>query len=166
VSAGALHERIAAMREEILVVAPAGDREPPGAELFDGVVRLLGGRRGGIEELEVRLHEGLARRLAWGEPERAILADAATIAQRLLGRAAGLGPIEAAELAVAVGEAGGAIARILTLAALGRVARDRAAHLREELAQDRLNAALDRQRAELDELEAELASREPPTTTT
>ena len=48
--------------------------------------------------------------------------------------------------------------RILGLAAVGRAGRDRAATLREELAQRRLREALDEQAHNLQRLQAEVAT--------
>jgi hypothetical protein len=156
-----LSERLAALRDELLDVAATDDRAPPCAELFDTIVRLLAQRDRPIEEIEVALHDALSLRLAWGDSERAVLADAAAVTQRVFAAArrvtedAG----EEIELAVAAGEAGAALGRVLTLAALARIARERAGHVREELAQERLRAALERQKRELVELEDELTRR-------
>lgn len=160
-SAATLAERLAALRDAT-VGGPVDEREPPGVELFDAVLALVARRGRASDELDASLHEALARRLAWGEGERAILADARAVAEKLLdgGRRSCHGVDEELEVASAVAEAGAALGRVVTLAALARVASDKAGHLREELAQERLTAALERQRVELAELEAALAARQ------
>lgn len=50
-----------------------------------------------------------------------------------------------------------AAARIVAILVLGRVARERASQLREEMAQERLGQALERQREELARLEEAVA---------
>ncbi len=88
-----------------------------------------------------------------------MLSDAREVCRRLLAVAKRelRDPMEEMEVAEAVAEAGSAAARILIVLVLGRVARERAALLREELAQERLAQAIERQREELRRLE-ELAA--------
>ena len=51
------------------------------------------------------------------------------------------------------------VARVVSLAAVGRASRDRAARLREEMAQRQLNEVLDKQRASIMNLERETSNR-------
>ncbi|HKE14897.1 MAG TPA: hypothetical protein VKB80_08545 [Kofleriaceae bacterium] len=220
-----LADRVAAFRDEVLAAAADGDREPPGSEVFDAVLRFLsasgpgegasaagagrmgaaGGARGGAKAektettepspppvppgppgsaaeapppwppgppvargqplaLDLALHDGIARRLAWQDSELRVLSDAREVCRRLLAaaRRALRDPHEEMEVARAVAEAGSAAARILILLVLGRVARERAALLREELAHDRLEQAIERQRQELGRLERALGGKPPP----
>ncbi|HWM87933.1 MAG TPA: hypothetical protein VNO33_18895 [Kofleriaceae bacterium] len=161
-----LAERVAALRDEVLSGSdPAPDagqldrREPSGSEVFDAVIRLLSGGSRASAEVDLGLHDGIARRLAWRDGEMRILGDAREVCRRILSaaRRALRDPDEEMEVAQAVAEAGTAAARILTLLVLGRVARERAALLREELAHERLGQATERQREELARLERALA---------
>jgi hypothetical protein len=151
VSDATLADRVAAFRDEVLAAA-TGDREPPASEVFDAVVRTLSrGRAASASEVDLALHDAIARRLAWGDSEIQILADGRDVCSGLLdaARRALRDPDEEMDVAVAVAEAGSAAARILLLLVLGRIARERAALLREELAQERLARAIERQRDEL-----------------
>jgi hypothetical protein len=178
-----LAERVAGLRDEVLAAA---DGQAPGGEVFDAVVRVLSARardagsvpdvaapdqrtapdrprptrrRPASSDLDLALHDAIARRLAWRDSELHVLGDARDVCHRLLAaaRRALSDPAEEMEVARAVAEAGSAAARILISLVLGRVARERAALLREERAQDRLTEALARQREELARLEKALA---------
>lgn len=182
-----LAERVMGFREEVL--AAAGERDAPGPEVFDAVLRVLaararpdgkaapaaadqptvtdrirpapaGRRRPASSDLDLALHDAIARRLAWRDSELRVLGDAREVSRRMLAaaRRALTEPAEEMEVARAVAEAGTAAARILIGLVLGRVARERAALLREERAQDRLTEALSRQRDELARLEKALAA--------
>jgi hypothetical protein len=136
-----------------------GEREVPGTELFDATLRLLGSaaeRRGDEEpdDADGPMKDAIKRRLAWGDEERAILSDASAVSERLLAAARPclVGPHEDIELSIAVTEAGASVGRVMTLALARRVARQRAAHVREERAEQRLIEALERQRSEIAEL--------------
>ena len=217
-----LADRVAALRDEVLATADDGDREPPGSEVFDAVLRILSagdaadeqaassrGNRGdavdgagahqgaGVADLvdpagatsttisgpapagsssrpsrsrgspladDLALHDGIARRLAWRDSELRVLSDAGEVCRRLLAaaRRALRDPDEEMEVAQAVAKAGSAAARILILLVLGRVGRERAALLREELAHDRLGHAVERQRQELARLQRALGEEPPP----
>jgi hypothetical protein len=216
-----LVDRVAVFRDEVLAAAADGDREPPGSEVFDAVLRILsasgpgegasaagagravaaGARAAGGakaektettepspppvppgppgtapppwppgppaargQPLDLSLHDGIARRLAWQDSELRVLSDAREVCRRLLAaaRRALRDPHEEMEVAQAVAEAGSAAARILILLVLGRVARERAALLREELAHDRLEQAIERQRHELGRLERAPGVKSPP----
>ncbi|HLU64989.1 MAG TPA: hypothetical protein VKZ63_01860 [Kofleriaceae bacterium] len=154
-SAASLPDRIAVLRDEVLATAETGDREPPGAEVFDAVLRLVAARAETSPALDLALHDAISRRLAWGDSEARVLSDAREVCVRLLSASqrALRDPREEQQVAAAVAEAGSAAARIIALLVLGRVARERAAQLREELAQERLSQALERQREELARLE-------------
>jgi hypothetical protein len=150
-----LADRIAVLRDEVLATADSGDRDPPGAEVFDAVLRTLAARAETTPGLDLALHDAVARRLAWGDTEARVLTDAREVCMRLLAASQRSlrDPGDELLVASAVAEAGSAAARIVALLVLGRVARERAAQLREELAQERLSQALVRQREELARLE-------------
>jgi hypothetical protein len=179
-------ERVMGFREEVL--AAAGDSDAPGPEVFDAVLRILAARarpdgtapaaadqptvtdrirpapasrrRPASSDLDLALHDAIARRLAWRDSELRVLGDAREVSRRMLAaaRRALTEPADEMEVARAVAEAGAAAERILIGLVLGRVARERAALLREERAQDRLTEALSRQRDELARLEKALAA--------
>lgn len=154
-----LAERVAGLRDEVLS-APDGEREPPGSEVFDAVLRILSGGGVAANEVDRALHDGIARRLAWRDSELRVLSDAGEVCRRLLAaaRRALRDPDDEMEVACAVAEVGSAAARILTQLVLGRIARERAALLREELAHQRLGQAIETQREELARLEQAVAA--------
>ncbi len=154
---------IRVLRDEVLDTALHGDRDPPGAEVFDAVLRTLAA--GGdtissdtIPDLDLSLHDAVARRLAWGDGEEVVLADAEAVFDRLLVAALRalrdpadqMVVIETATL-VAV-----TVSRVVALAATARAARERAARLREEMTQRQLQEALGEQQATIAQLEEEL----------
>lgn len=151
-----LADRVAVLRDEVLATADSVDGEPRGAEVFDAMLRLLAARAETGPGLDLALHDSMARRLAWGDGEARILADARDVCRRLLSAAqrALRDPDDVLLVASAAAEAGSAAARIVALLVLGRVARERAAQIREELAHERLGHALERQKEELVRLEA------------
>ena len=158
-AAANLAERIAVLRDEVLATADTSDREPPGSEVFDAVLRGLAIASETDPGLDLALHDAVARRLAWGDTEPKVLADASEVCRRLLAAAqrALREPNDELLVAAAVAEAASAAARIVAMLVLGRVARERASQLREEMAQERLGLALERQREELSSLEEAVA---------
>ncbi len=157
--AASLADRVAVLRDEVLATADTGEREPPGSEVFDAVLRGLAVSSETTPGLDLALHDAVARRLAWGDTEAKVVADASEVSRRLLAAAqrALRDPSDELQVAAAVAEAASAAARIVAILVLGRVARERAAQLREEMAQERLGHALERQREELARLEEAVA---------
>jgi hypothetical protein len=153
-------EAVAVLRDEVLETAEHGDRDPPGTEVFDAVLRALKVGGESVPGLDLALQESVSKRLAWGDSEEAVLADAETVFDRLViavdrafrDPADQMVVIEAATL-VAV-----TVARVVSLAAVARASRDRAARLREEMAQRQLREVLEKQKANIARLEAELKS--------
>lgn len=158
VSEADMVESVRVLRDEVLETAEHGDREPPGAEVFDAVLRALAVGGESVPGLDLGLHDAVARRLAWGDGEEVVLADAELVFDRLMiaverafrDPADQMVVIEAATL-VAV-----TVARVVSLAAVTRASRDRAARLREEMAQRQLQEVLEKQKATIVHLEAEL----------
>jgi hypothetical protein len=153
-----LIEAVRVLRDEVLDTVSHGDREPPGAEVFDAVLRALAVGGESVPGLDLALHDAVARRLAWGDGEEVVLADAEAVFDRLMiaverafrDPADQMVVIEAATL-VAV-----TVSRVVALAAVARASRDRAARLREEMAQGQLREALQKQQATIVHLEDEL----------
>ena len=155
-----LAERIAVLRDEVLDTVEHGDRDPPGAEVFDTLLRALAVSESmSMPDVDLGLHDAVARRLAWGDTEQAILDDASLVFTRLARAAqrALRDPDEEMLVLEAAADVVCSTSRILGLAAVGRAGRDRAATLREELAQRRLREALDEQAHNLQRLQAEVA---------
>jgi hypothetical protein len=154
----ALAERVQVLRDEVLDTAGLADQESPGAEVLDAIVRRLEAYDETSPGLDLMLHEAISRRLAWGDSETKVLADADAVCRRLLEAAqrAFREPEEEVIVASVAVEVGCAASRIVALAVLGRASRERAAQMREELAQNRLRQALERQREELGRLQATL----------
>jgi len=156
----ALADRIQVLRDEVLDTAERGDRDPAGTEVFEAIIRALAVADSGtgIEPIDLTLRDAVARRLAWGDSEEAVLGDGADVFQRLM--KATTRSFRDHDDQQAVAEVAGdvliALARIVALAAVGRAGRDRAARTREELAQRRLREALAEQQTNLARLQREL----------
>jgi len=150
-----LADRVMVLRDEVLDTAEKGEADPPGAEIFDAIVRalvVLGETEPGLDHT---LHDAVSRRLAWGDREEAVLEDAERVCERLLAAAQRSFPDGSEEILIAdtAAEVVSSVARMVAMTAVGRAGRERAAKLREELGQRRLRDAIDRQRAELARLE-------------
>jgi hypothetical protein len=154
-----LTEAIRVLRDEVLDTVRHGDRDPPGAEVFEALLRALAIGGESVPGLDLTLHDAMARRLAWGDSEEQVLADAELVFDRLMVSVERafrdlddqMVVIEAAtQVAVTV-------SRVVALAAVARAGRDRTARTREEMAQDQLRDALDQQQATIQRLEHELA---------
>jgi hypothetical protein len=151
-------EAVRVLRDEVLDTVSHGDREPPGAEVFDAVLRALAVGGDSVPGLDLALHDAVARRLAWGDGEEVVLADAEAVFDRLMlaverafrDPADQMVVIEAATLVTVT------VARVVALAAVARASRDRAARLREEMAQRQLQEAIEKQKATIVLLEDEL----------
>jgi hypothetical protein len=148
-------ESVRVLRDEVLDTVEHGDRDPPGAEVFDALIRALAIGGESVPDLDLTLHDAISRRLAWGDSEEVVLSDAEMVFDRLLvavnrafrDPADQMVVIEAATL-VAV-----TVARVVSLAAVSRATRDRAARVREELAQRQLRDVLEKQNASIKRLE-------------
>jgi hypothetical protein len=151
-------EAVRVLRDEVLDTVLHGDREPPGTEVFEAVLRALAVGGDSVPGLDLALHDAVARRLAWGDGEEVVLADAELVFDRLMiacerslrDPADQMVVVEATTL-VAV-----TVARVVTLAAVARASRDRATRLREEMAQRQLQEALEKQKTTVALLEEEL----------
>jgi hypothetical protein len=157
-----LGERVAVLRDEILDVVAGGSEDTPAVAIFDAIVRTLSAGLETALGLDLTLHDAVARRLAWGDSEQAILDDADSVFVRLARAAqrALRDPDEEMLVLEAAADVVCSTARILAMAAVGRAARDRAAALREDLAQRRLREALAEQERNLQRLESEVAHSE------
>jgi hypothetical protein len=153
-----LTEAVRVLRDEVLDTVRYGDRDPPGAEVFEALLRALTIGGESVPGLDLTLHDAVARRLAWGDSEESVLADAEQVFDRLMVSAERafrdlddqMVVIEAAtQVAVTV-------SRVVAVAAVARAARDRAARSREEMAQDQLRSVLETQKATIQRLEHEL----------
>jgi len=156
-----LAERVQVLRDEVLDTAGLEESEPPGAEVFDAVIRRLEADGDSQElELDLTLHDAISRRLAWGEREHAVLADIGAVCRRLLHAAqrSFRSPADEVLVATTAAQVACAASRIVAMAALGRAGRERAAQMREELAKSRLRQALDRQQEELGRLKVALGA--------
>ncbi|HUJ62132.1 MAG TPA: hypothetical protein VLX92_26680 [Kofleriaceae bacterium] len=152
-----LIEATKVLRDEVLDTAEHGDRDPPGAEVFDALIRALEVGGESVPGLDLQLHDGITRRLAWGDSEEAVLADAEMVFDRLMIaiERALRDPADRMVLIEAATQVAVTVARVVSLAAVARAARDRAARLREELAQRQLKEVLERQRSSIVRLELE-----------
>lgn len=153
-----LADAVNVLRDEVLDTAEISDREPPGAEVFDAVIRALVAYGDTSPGLDLTLHDAIARRLAWGDSEEVVLSDVEAVCSRILAAAqrAFRDPVKELLVVEVVGEVTCAASRIVAMASLGRAGRERSARLREEMAQRRLRDALARQKDEIARLEAAL----------
>lgn len=150
-----LVEAVRVLRDEVLDTVEQGDRDPPGAEVFDAIVSALTIGGESIPGLDLALHESVARRLAWGDSEEAVLSDAEIVFDRLLTAVdrALRDPADRMVVIEAATQVAVTVARVVSLAAVARAARDRAARLREEMAQKQLEVVLEKQRASIVRME-------------
>ena len=79
-----LTEAVRVLRDEVLDTVQHGDRDPPGAEVFEALLRALSIGGESVPGLDLTLHDAVARRLAWGDSEEAVLADAELVFDRLM----------------------------------------------------------------------------------
>ncbi|MBV8759290.1 MAG: hypothetical protein JO257_18530 [Deltaproteobacteria bacterium] len=152
-----LIEAVSVLRDEVLDTVEHGDRDPPGAEVFQALLRALSVGGESVPGLDLQLHDSVTRRLAWGDSEEGVLADAEMVFDRLMiavDRAL-RDPADRMVVIEAATQVAVTVARVVALAAVGRAARDRAARLREELAQRQLREVLEKQRSSIVRLELE-----------
>jgi hypothetical protein len=150
-----LVEAVEVLRDEVLDTVEHGDRDPPGAEVFDALVRALTIGGESVPGLDLALHESVSRRLAWGDTEEAVLADAEMVFDRLMiaVERALRDPPDRMVVIEAATQVAVTVARVVSLAAVGRASRDRAARMRETMAQRQLTEVLEKQRASIVRLE-------------
>jgi len=153
-----LVEAVRVLRDEVLDTVLHGDRELPGAEVFDAVLRALAVGGESVPGLDLALHDAVARRLAWGDGEEVVLSDAEGVFDRLLTaiERAFRDPADRMVVTEAATLVAVTVSRVVALAALARASRERAARLREEMAQRQLQEALEKQTATIAHLEEEL----------
>lgn len=150
-----LVEAVSVLRDEVLDTAEQGDRDPPGAEVFDALLRALAIGGDSVPGLDIQLREAVSRRLAWGDSEEAVLADCEMVFDRLLVSVerAFRDPTDRMVLVEAATQVAVTVARVVSLAAVARASRDRADRLREEMAQRQLREVLEKQRSSIVRLE-------------
>lgn len=155
-----LVEAVRVLRDEVLDTVEHGDRDPPGAEVFDALLRALAIGGESVPGLDLQLHDSVSRRLAWGDTEEVVLADAERVFDRVLiaGDRAFRDPADQMVVIEAATQVAVTVTRVVSLAAVARAGRDRAARLREELAQRQLREVLEKQKANIARLEEELAN--------
>lgn len=152
-----LVEAVSVLRDEVLDTAERGDRDPAGSEVFDALVRALVVGGESVPGLDLQLHDAVTRRLAWGDSEEQVLADAEGVFDRLMVaiERAFRDPADRMVMIEAATQVAVTVSRVVALAAVARASRDRAARLREELAQKQLRDVFERQRASIVRLELE-----------
>src|SRR5262245_10945670 len=157
-----LVEAISVLRDEVLETVEYGDRDPPGTEVFDALLRALTIGGESVPGLDITLHESVTRRLAWGDSEEVVLADAEMVFDRVMiaVERALRDPADRMVVIEAATQVAVTVARVVSLAAVGRAVRDRAARLREEMAQRQLKEVFEKQRASIMKLERETTNRD------
>ena len=153
-----LVEAIKVLRDEVLDTVEHGDREPPGAEIFEALLGALAVGGESVPGLDLTLHDAVSRRLAWGDSEEVVLADAEAVFDRLLiaTERAFRDPVDQMVVIEAATQVAVTVSRVVSLAAVNRAARDRAARLREEMAQRQLREVLEKQTASIATLQREI----------
>jgi hypothetical protein len=151
-------ELVRVLRDEVLDTVEHGDRDPPGTEVFDGLLRALAIGGESVPGLDLTLHDSVARRLAWGDTEEAVLADAELVFDRLMNAIdrSFRDPADQMVVIEAATQVAVTVARVVALAAVNRASRDRAARLREEMAQRQLRDVLMKQQNAIKQLEQNL----------
>jgi len=151
---------VSVLRDEVLDTVEQGDRDPPGTEVFDALVRTLSIGGESVPGLDLNLHDAVARRLAWGDSEEVVLQDAEVVFDRLLVAVdrAFRDPADQMVVIEAATQVAVTVARVVSLAAVSRATRDRADRLREEMTQRQLKEVLEKQKANIARLETDLAS--------
>jgi hypothetical protein len=153
-----LTEAVRVLRDEVLDTVRHGDRDPPGAEVFEALLRALSIGGESVPGLDLTLHDAVARRLAWGDREEAVLADAELVFDRLMisVERAFRDPDDQMVVIEAATQVAITVARVVAIAAVARAARDRGARMREDQAQRQLKEVLEKQKATIQRLEHEL----------
>jgi hypothetical protein len=156
-----LLESVKVLRDEVHETVEHGDRDPPGTEVFDALLRALQIGGESVPGLDLTLHDSVARRLALGDTEEAVLADAERVFDRLMiaVERAFRDPADRMVVIEAATQVAVTVSRVVSLAAVGRAGRDRAARLREEMAQRQLKEVLEKQRSSIVRLEFETKDR-------
>jgi hypothetical protein len=156
-----LIEAVSVLRDEVLDTVEHGDRDPPGAEVFDALINALTIGGESVPGLDLQLHEAVTRRLAWGDSEELVLADAERVFDRVIiaVERALREPADRMVVIEAATQVAVTVARVVSLAAVGRASRDRSERLREEMSQRQLKEVLEKQRASIVRLELEVKPR-------
>jgi hypothetical protein len=153
-----LTHAVRVLRDEVLDTVHHGDRDPPGAEVFEALLRALAIGGESVPGLDLTLHDAVARRLAWGDSEEAVLADAEQVFDRLMisVERAFRDPADQMVVIEAATQVAVTVSRVVAIAAVARAGRDRAARMREEMSQHQLKDVLEKQKAAIARLEHEL----------
>jgi hypothetical protein len=152
-----LVEAVKVLRDEVLDTVEHGDRDPPGAEVFDAILSALQIGGESVPGLDLNLRDAVARRLAWGDSEESVLSDAESVFDRLMIaiERSLADPPDRMVVFEAATQVAVTVARVVSLAAVARATRDRAARLREEMAQKQLEVVLEKQRSSIVRMELE-----------
>jgi hypothetical protein len=126
--------------------------------VFDGLLRALSIGGESVPGLDLTLHDSVARRLAWGDKEVDLLADAELVFDRLMTaiERSFRDPADQMVVIEAATQVAVTVARVVALAAVNRASRDRAARLREEMAQRQLRDVLIKQQNAIKQLEQQV----------
>ena len=151
-------EAVRVLRDEVLDTVRHGDREPPGTEVFEALLRALAVGGESVPGLDLALHDAVARRLAWGDSEEAVLADAEQVFDRLMTSVerAFRDPADQLVLIEAATQVAVTVSRVVALAAVSRAGRDRATRMREEMSHRQLKDVLENQKSTIQRLEHDL----------
>jgi hypothetical protein len=141
-----LVDRVAVLRDEVLDIAAGGSSDGC-AEVFEAVLAALTLGSESIAGIDSTVHDAVARRLAWGDPEAQMLADAEWVFDRLmLAVERAFGDFDDQMVVIeATTQVSMMLSRAIAMHAVARAARDRATRIREEMAQGQLRDAVEKQ---------------------
>jgi len=141
-------ELLAALRAELPAGSEMGPEDTLAHHVLDAVARRL--EQGSVaSSVDIILRDQLGRQLAWGSTRGEVLEDAGAVCARILDAASEQSAAGANVLLFATREVSAACARFVSLASVARAQAARAARVREENAQERLEKALEGQRGVL-----------------
>lgn len=153
-----LSDKIQVLRDEVLNTEERGP-DATGGEIFDAIVHRLASYNETNPDIDLSLNDVLARRLAWGEPEASIIADADSVCKRLA--AAAVRSLrhydDERRVIEAATEVADATARFVAMAVVQRAGKERTAIRRQEALLAKLDDAIAAQKAEIEILEKKVA---------
>ncbi|MEZ4360951.1 MAG: hypothetical protein R3B48_12280 [Kofleriaceae bacterium] len=145
-----LVDRVAVLRDEVLDAAGGGSSDSC-AELFEAVLSALTLGSESVAGIEATVQDAVSRRLAWGASEVQLLADNAWVFERLIAAVERAFRDHDEEMVVieAATHVSVMVSRAIAMSGVARAAHDRAARVREEMAQRQLRDAVDKQAQQL-----------------
>lgn len=145
--------RLEVLRDEALNTAEFGP-DAPGSEIFDAVVNRLATMGDTEPGLDMRLHDSLSRRLAWGENPSTVIVDCDLVCKRLVAAAqrSFTDPEESTKIVAIITDVACTAARHIARFTVQGASKERAQQRRELMVQRQLRTALEQQEALIQKL--------------